>query len=89
MLNVTDAITIAEEKEPDLLVYAGVETHNWFQFFMVTKETGEGIGNNSTYAVNKLTKEAGWKPTRIEGDEDYNYGRIHYYDNSEIRKYHA
>ena len=86
MLDITTAIELVEKKEPDLEVYAGVETHNWFQFFMVTRGSGEGIGNNSTYAVNRQTKEVGWKPTRIEGDEDYNYGRIHYYDNSEIRK---
>lgn len=89
MISVTDAIRIVEEKEPELEVYAGIETQNWFQFLMVSKDTGEGLGNSMTYAVNKVTKEAGWKPTRIEEDEDYTYGRIHYYDNGEIEQLRA
>ena len=61
----------------------GVETRNWFKFF-VTDATGNLIGNSSTMAVNKKTGEVGWKyimDPLFSNDEI-----IMIYDNEDIKK---
>lgn len=77
------AIAKVYEDFANIRIVDGVETKNWFKFF-VTDASGNPIGNSSTMAVNKSNGEVGWKHIMdplLSNDEI-----IMVYDNEDIKK---